>query len=74
MDPNSAYATMNDCLKSRDYSEACEAAIGLRDWVRKGGFLPEMPNRTSASPGALYRQLIAECNQVIDLCWKHTEF
>jgi hypothetical protein len=40
MDPNATLRRWRDAKKDGDFSEAREARSDLREWIRKGGFLP----------------------------------
>lgn len=73
MDPNTAYRDMMDLLKAGDYSEAYDVATGLMGWLRNGGFLPTGFATTTSVPSAQRRQLIVECQQVIDVAARYIE-
>jgi hypothetical protein len=73
MDPNRAYRMMTEYLKAGDYSEAHYTAHWLREWLLNGGFLPEVDGRLSDAPSALRRQVVAECDQIIDTAKRHIE-
>jgi hypothetical protein len=44
MDPKVCWLTLCDALRHGDMQEAAEAAMALREWQLKGGFMPaEVP-------------------------------
>jgi hypothetical protein len=40
MDPTACYLSMYEAMKNKDFSEARECALNLRNWLNGGGFYP----------------------------------
>lgn len=47
MDPNACLALIFDHLKSGNHEEAFYFCIDLKNWINKGGFLPESHGMTA---------------------------
>jgi hypothetical protein len=45
MDPTTAYLEMFDAMKQKDSETARERALGLKEWLGRGGFYPPRYSR-----------------------------
>ena len=45
MDPTAAYLAMFDAMNEKDFETARDRALGLKDWLGKGGFYPPRYSR-----------------------------
>lgn len=45
MDPTAAYLSMFDAMKEKDFETARDRALGLKEWLGRGGFYPPRYSR-----------------------------